>query len=132
MKSTFEILVKLSGVTFTAIRLQVQVIREFQSYLKRYNKILKRKYKKKSPIYSLLNQTLNSRSLETWSRSRSRDPLVRVSVSKISGLDSSSVSKATDLGLKPIVLRLWILQQYGLAKLPSFNTNFCLLYAIYL
>jgi len=106
MKSTFEILVKLSGVTFTAIRLQVQVIREFQSYLKRYNKILKRKYKKKSPIYSLLNQTLNSRSLETWSRSRSRDPLVRVSVSKISGLDSSSVSKATDLGLKPIVLRL--------------------------
>jgi len=107
MKSTFEILVKLSGVTFTAIRLRVQVIREFQSYLKRYNKILKRKYKKKkSPIYSLLNQTLNSRSLETWSRSRSRDPLVRVSVSKISGLDSSSVSKATDLGLKPIVLRL--------------------------
>ena len=54
------------------------------------------------------------------SREPSRDPFLRVSVSKVSGL--VSVSKAT--GLPSQVLRLWILQGYGLVKLLEFNEFF--------
>jgi len=38
-------------------------------------------------------------------------PFLRVAARRL------QVSKATDLGYKTIVLRLWILQGYGLAKL---------------
>jgi len=47
---------------------------------------------------------------QQWDLVSSRDPFWRVSVSKVSGLDSVSVTKATGLGHKPIVLRLWISQ----------------------
>jgi len=51
-----------------------------------------------------------------------QDPFLRVLIPKASGL--VSVSKATGPGHKPIVLRLGILQAYGLVKLLNFNEFF--------
>ena len=67
-------------------------------------------------------------SLDTWSRPQesSRGPILRVSVSTLSCL--VSVSKATGLGNKPIVLRLWILQGYGLVGKTVIQRVFSLLH----